>query len=147
MAPRISVIACLNSFGELYLSLTQSNTNENVMEVYLHQLCNKLNKEKPGWRNDYVIFLDGAVSAIQVVFNVNNSFFPLVLPPELLHSESYGDASASDFTCGTPRLQCQSNRTVLLPFEADKPQREQTASRQKRFLKCCPDRSKSCQTA
>ena len=31
MAPRISVIACLNSFGEVYLSLTQSNTNENIM--------------------------------------------------------------------------------------------------------------------
>ncbi len=121
MAPRISVIACLNSFGELYLSLTQSNTNENVMEVYLHKLCNKLDKEKPGWRKDFVIFLDGAVSDKIVIFSINNYFFPLVLPSELLHSKSYGDAAASDFTGGSTRLQCQPNRIVLLSAETDRP--------------------------
>ena len=147
MAPRISVIACLNSFGELYMSLTQSNTNENVMEVYLHQLCNKLNKEKPGWRKDFVIFMDGAVSDIKVFFSINKYFFPIDLPPEQTHSTSYGDAVASNFTGGSARLQRQPNRTILLSSEADEPQREQTASRQKRFLKCRPDRSKSSQTA
>ena len=104
MAPRISVIACLNSFGELYLSLTQSNTNENVMEVYLHKLCNKLDREKPGWRNTFVIFLDGAVSDIKLIFSINNYFIPIVLPPEFHHSQSDGDAAASDFAGGATRL-------------------------------------------
>ena len=143
MAPRISVIACLNSYGELYLSLTQSNTNENVMEIYLHKLCNKLDKEKPGWRDNFVIFLDGAVSNIIVSFLINTEYFNLVLPPELLHSKSDGDVAASYFTCGTPRLQRQSNRAVLLPSEADEPQRGQAADRQERFLKRRPDRSES----
>ena len=50
MNPRISVIACLSSLGEVFLSLTQVNTNENIMEIYLHQLASKLDKHKPGWR-------------------------------------------------------------------------------------------------
>ena len=145
MAPRISVIACLNSFGELYLSLTQSNTNENVMEIYLHNLCNKLDKEKPGWRKNFVIFLDGAVSDIIVSFLINTEYFLLVLPSELLHSESDGDAAASDFTCGTARLQRQPHRIVLFTSEADESQRGETASWQERFHKCCLDRSASCQ--
>ena len=32
------------------------------MEIYLHKLAQKLDIEKPGWRENYVIFLDGAVS-------------------------------------------------------------------------------------
>ena len=113
------------------------------MEVYLHKLCNKLDREKPGWRNTFVIFLDGAVSDSIVCFLIDNYLFLLVLPPELLHSESDGDAAAADFTCGAPRLQRQSNRTVLLPTEADEPQRGQTDTWQKRFLKRRPDRSES----
>lgn len=62
MAPRISVIACLSSMGEVYLSLTQSNTNDNIMAIYLHKLAKKRDREKPNWRQQYVIFLDGAVS-------------------------------------------------------------------------------------
>ena len=117
------------------------------MEVYLHKLCNKLDREKPGWRNTFVIFLDGAVSDSIVCFSIDNDFFPLVLPPELLHSEGDGDAAAADFTGGAARLQRQPNRTVLLAPEADEPQRGQTASRQKRLLQRRPDRSESSQAA
>ena len=74
MHPRISVIACLSSLGEVYISLTQSNTNDSIMEIYLHKLANKLNKEKPGWRKNFVIFLDGAVSW---KFKI---FLPIFLP-------------------------------------------------------------------
>jgi len=38
------------------------------MEIYFHQLARKLDKESPGWRKRYVIFLDGAVSLTLVVF-------------------------------------------------------------------------------
>ena len=147
MAPRISVIACLSSFGEVHLSLTQSNTNDNIMEIYLVQLAKKLDREKPGWRNTYVIFLDGAVSDSIVCFSIDNDFFPLVLPPELFHSESDGDAAAADLTGGAARLQRQPHRTVLLAPEADEPQRGQTDTWQKRLLKCRPDRPESGQAA
>jgi len=74
------------------------------MEVYLHKLCNKLDREKPGWRNTFVIFLDGAVSDIKLIFSINNYFIPIVLPPEFHHSQSDGDAAASDFAGGATRL-------------------------------------------
>ena len=114
MAPRISVIACLSSFGEVHLSLTQSNTNDNIMEIYLHKLCNKLDREKPGWREHYVIFLDGAVSDMILNFPVNTDAFSIVIPSEFFDSKSDGDAAVADFAGGTTWLQCKSNRTVLL---------------------------------
>ena len=36
--PRISVIAAIDNFGEVYLSLTQVNTNSEVMGLYLRLL-------------------------------------------------------------------------------------------------------------
>lgn len=79
--PRISVIACLSSLGEVHFSLTQANTNEHIMEIFLHQLATKLDRETPGWRERFVIFLDGAVSRVRATF-LTLVFSSIVLPSE-----------------------------------------------------------------
>ena len=46
--------------GNIYLSLTQSNSNKSMMGVFMEHLVTKLNKENPHWRNSSVIIWDGA---------------------------------------------------------------------------------------
>jgi hypothetical protein len=50
VVPRITVITGLDSLGNLYLSLSQANSNSATMEVFLHHLAAKLDRERPGWR-------------------------------------------------------------------------------------------------
>ena len=58
--PRITLIAGLDTKGNVYLSLLQANTNNQTMEIFLRQLCSKLDKERPQWRDHYLWVLDNA---------------------------------------------------------------------------------------
>ena len=58
--PRISLIAALDTEGRAYYSLTQANTDSKVLLVFLQHLAEKLDSERPGWRADTYILLDGA---------------------------------------------------------------------------------------
>ena len=60
LAPRITLIAALDTLGNAYLTLTQANSNNKTMEIYFHQLAAKLDKERPNWRNDSVLVTDNA---------------------------------------------------------------------------------------
>lgn len=60
LSPRITVIAAIDSKGEIYITLMQANTNNQTMALYLRHLCSKLDKERPGWRNHYLCVLDNA---------------------------------------------------------------------------------------
>jgi hypothetical protein len=42
MVPRITMFAGMDTDGELYLSLLQSNSNNKVMEIFLRKLVLKL---------------------------------------------------------------------------------------------------------
>ena len=44
----------------VYFSLTQANTDQDVMLVFLVHLVRQLDSERPGWRDDTVMLLDGA---------------------------------------------------------------------------------------
>ena len=57
---RLSLIAVLDTEGNIYFSLTQANTDQNVMLAFLVKLVEQLDLERPGWRDDTVILLDGA---------------------------------------------------------------------------------------
>ena len=57
---RIALIAALDTEGRLYYSLTQANTDQNVMLVYLQHLVEQLDLEQPSWRDDTALLLDGA---------------------------------------------------------------------------------------
>ena len=40
--PRLSMIAALDTSGAVHISLLQSNTNSNIMEMYMAQLLERL---------------------------------------------------------------------------------------------------------
>ncbi len=60
ITPRLSLIAALDTDGQVYFALTQANTYQNVMLAYLQHLIAELDEERPGWRGDTFILLDGA---------------------------------------------------------------------------------------
>ena len=60
LTPRVTMIAALDTLGNVYLTLTQANSNNKTMEIYFHQLCAKLDKERPEWRKDSIVVTDNA---------------------------------------------------------------------------------------
>ena len=68
MVPRISMIVALDTDGHVYLSLTQSNTNSKVMELFIRQLVRRLDSQRPGWRKNSVVMMDNAT------YHTNSAF-------------------------------------------------------------------------
>ena len=60
VSPRISIIAALDSEGSVYFSLTQVNTDSDIMMLFLRHLTNKLDLERPDWRENTIFMFDGA---------------------------------------------------------------------------------------
>ena len=58
--PRISVIAALDSNGEIFYSLTQGNTNDKIMEIFIQKLVKRLDSIEKEWRRSSVLLLDNA---------------------------------------------------------------------------------------
>lgn len=54
------MIVGLSSLGEVYLSLTQVNTDQDVMMLYLSKLASILTTENRNWREKTIFMLDGA---------------------------------------------------------------------------------------
>ena len=54
------MMVALDTLGNVYMSLYQSNSNNKLMEIILISLVKKLNQERPNWRNDSVLFWDNA---------------------------------------------------------------------------------------
>jgi transposase len=89
------MIVGLDNSGEVYLSLVQGNSNSKIMEIFFHNLCRKLEKENPNFRENLVLLLDNAAYhtcpatlavikklKLQVLFTDPNSY--LAAPIELL---------------------------------------------------------------
>ena len=49
VAPRISLLLALDTEGRIWCSLTQANTDANVMTMFLRFLIQQLDLETPGW--------------------------------------------------------------------------------------------------
>ena len=60
ITPRISFIAAIDTEGSCYISLTQTSVDTDFIILYLTNLAIKLDMERPNWREDSVILLDGA---------------------------------------------------------------------------------------
>ena len=58
--PRVSLIVAMDTEGEVYASFTQVNTDAEVFRLYISNLARQLDADRPHWRNDTVILLDGA---------------------------------------------------------------------------------------
>ena len=55
LAPRISMITGVDKLGNIYLSLTQSNSNKSMMGLFMEHLVVKLDRQNPHWRQSTVI--------------------------------------------------------------------------------------------
>ena len=47
--PRISLLTALDTEGKIWFSLTQANTDADVMVTFLRHLVRRLDLESPGW--------------------------------------------------------------------------------------------------
>ncbi len=54
------MIAALDTDGRVYISLTQFNTDADVMLMFLSRLANVLTQEDKDWRNNTVWLFDNA---------------------------------------------------------------------------------------
>ena len=54
------MIAGMDTHGDTYASFTTVNTNTSVMKLYLSFLVEQLEKDRPNFRDDTVLLLDGA---------------------------------------------------------------------------------------
>ena len=54
------MITGLDSKGNIYLSLVQSNSNSKIFELFITKLVKKLEEEKPNFRKTHALLLDNA---------------------------------------------------------------------------------------
>lgn len=60
LAPKVNMIAALDTEGRIYIALTQTNTDTDVMTTFLTRLAMVLTAEDKEWRRNTVLLLDGA---------------------------------------------------------------------------------------
>ena len=60
MSPRLALITALDTDGNVYFALTHSNTDSNVMLLFISGLVNILNQETPDWISKSVLLFDNA---------------------------------------------------------------------------------------
>ena len=60
LSPKVNMIAALDTDGRIYLSLTQFNTDSDVMLMFLSRLANLLSSEDKDWRVNTVWLFDNA---------------------------------------------------------------------------------------
>ena len=58
--PRISLLAAIDTGGEIYVSVCQSNTDYSVMEIFLRRLDEMLSEEDHNWKKTTLLIWDGA---------------------------------------------------------------------------------------
>jgi len=60
LAPRVTMLTAVDTLGNVYFSLSQSNSNHALFGIFMQQLVLKLDKERPHWRKNTIVTLDGA---------------------------------------------------------------------------------------
>jgi len=60
VAPRLSLICALDSNGNAYYSLSQINTDSDMLMLYMRHLLRRLDEESADWRDNTIFLLDGA---------------------------------------------------------------------------------------
>ena len=60
VSPRISMITALDTDGHFWFTLSQANTDSNMITLFLHSLTRELDIESPGWQEDTIILWDNA---------------------------------------------------------------------------------------
>ena len=60
VTPRLSLIASLDTSGNVYYSLSQVNTDSDILMLFMRYLIKHLDLDSPNWREKSIILLDGA---------------------------------------------------------------------------------------
>ena len=60
VTPRLAIIAALSTNGDIYFSLTQCNTDSEILMLFFKHLITLLDSQDASWKNDSVFLLDGA---------------------------------------------------------------------------------------
>ena len=60
VTPRIALIAALDTNGRVYYSMSQANTDTDVLMLFMRYLIKQLDSESADWRNETIFLLDGA---------------------------------------------------------------------------------------
>jgi hypothetical protein len=88
--PRITMILGLDTLGNVYVTLAQANSNSQMMELFFRDLATRLDQQRPMWRRDTIIIVDGAK------YHQSKDFLPIAaelrLPYMLLGPHSYDAA-------------------------------------------------------
>ena len=54
------MVAAIDNYGDAYLSLLQANNNQFTWVEFVRELVKKLDQERPNWRDDTILLVDGA---------------------------------------------------------------------------------------
>ena len=54
------MIVGVDTLGNIYLSLTQSNSNSQIMDIFFRYLDQRLEKERKNWKKNTIVILDNA---------------------------------------------------------------------------------------
>ena len=54
------MILGLDTLGNVYVTFAQANSNSQMMELFFRSLAKRLDEQRPYWRKDTVIIVDGA---------------------------------------------------------------------------------------
>ena len=54
------MIVGIDNFGDAYFSLLQANNNQYTYSEFVRELVKRLDYDRPNWRDDTIILLDGA---------------------------------------------------------------------------------------
>ena len=60
MAPRVTMMVAVDSLGGVFFALSQSNSNHATFCLFIRQLVIRLDEERPHWRRNTILTLDGA---------------------------------------------------------------------------------------
>ena len=60
MTPRVTMLTAVDTLGNLFVALAQSNSNESMMSLFWKSLVKKLDKERSEWRQNTIWVFDGA---------------------------------------------------------------------------------------
>ena len=60
VTPRLALIAALDTDGQVYFALTHSNTDSDVLMLFMKHLLKQLDTEEHDWQSNTVFLLDGA---------------------------------------------------------------------------------------
>jgi hypothetical protein len=60
VVPRVTIIGAISNMGESFMSILQDNTDQDVIQLFLLELFEILDRNSPGWKRDSFLFWDCA---------------------------------------------------------------------------------------